>query len=63
VKLNYTGPLMAPVEKGAKVGTVRVLVDGKTVAETPVLASETIQPITSMWAKALDSVLIMVFGS
>ena len=63
VKLNYTGPLMAPVEKGARIGTVRILVDGKTVAETPVVTSDAVAPITSMWTKAFDSVLIMVFGS
>ncbi len=62
VKLSYDGPLMAPVEKGADVGKVRVLVDGKTVAETRVITAESVKPISSMWYKALDSVLIMVFG-
>lgn len=62
VKLNYTGPLMAPVEKGAKIGTVRIIVDGKTVAETPVVTAEAVMARNSMWYKALDSVLIMIFG-
>jgi serine-type D-Ala-D-Ala carboxypeptidase (penicillin-binding protein 5/6) len=62
VKLNYTGPLMAPVEKGAQIGTVRILVDGKTVAETPVVTADAVAGRQSMWYKALDSVLIMIFG-
>ncbi len=63
VKLSYNGPLMAPVAKGAKVGTVRILVDGKAVAETPVVTADGVAAISSMWEKALDSVILMVFGS
>jgi serine-type D-Ala-D-Ala carboxypeptidase (penicillin-binding protein 5/6) len=62
VKLNYTGPLMAPVEKGAQIGTVRILVDGKTVAETAVVTAAAVEIKDSMWYRALDSVLIMIFG-
>jgi serine-type D-Ala-D-Ala carboxypeptidase (penicillin-binding protein 5/6) len=63
VKLSYMGPLMAPVEKGTQVGSVRVLVEGKIVAETPVVTAGAVAPITNMWQKALDSMLLMVFGS
>jgi serine-type D-Ala-D-Ala carboxypeptidase (penicillin-binding protein 5/6) len=62
VKLSYTGPLMAPVAKGAKVGVVRILVGGQTVAETPVITGESVEAVTSMWERALDSVVLMVFG-
>jgi serine-type D-Ala-D-Ala carboxypeptidase (penicillin-binding protein 5/6) len=62
VKLDYKGPLIAPVEKGAEIGKVRILVGGKPVAETPVVTGDSIAATQSMWSKALDSVLMMTFG-
>ncbi|MBI2719760.1 MAG: D-alanyl-D-alanine carboxypeptidase [Rhizobiales bacterium] len=61
-KLSYTGPLMAPVKAGQKVGSIRFLVGGEVVAEEPVVAAADVPASSSMWSKALDSVLIMVFG-
>ena len=63
VKLAYQGPLMAPVEPGARVGKVRFLVDGLTVADVPVETAAAVPAENSMWSRALDSVLIMIFGS
>ena len=62
LKLSYTGPLMAPVKAGTEVGKARVIVGGKTVAEVPVLTAADIPAVDSMVEKALDSLLIMVFG-
>lgn len=62
VKLTYSGPLLAPVENGAVVGTVRIYVEGKVISELPVRTANAVQPITSMWQKAWDSTLIMIFG-
>ena len=62
VKLNYTGPLMAPIKPGQKIGTVRFLIDGKAVAEAPVETASAIDAVDSMWSKSLDSIAIMVFG-
>ncbi len=62
VKLSYNGPLIAPVKQGAQIGSVRLIVEGKVVAETNVITAGSVEPITSMWYKALDSLLIMVFG-
>jgi serine-type D-Ala-D-Ala carboxypeptidase (penicillin-binding protein 5/6) len=62
VKLNYMGPIMAPVKAGQQIGMVRILVDGKAVADAPLVASSDIPAADSMWKKALDSALIMVFG-
>ncbi len=36
-------PVQAPVEHGMQIGTVRVLVDGKPVAEYPVIADRTVE--------------------
>jgi len=63
VKLSYTGPLMAPVAAGTEVGKVRFIVDGITVADVAVVTAEAVEEQPSMWSRALDSVLIMIFGS
>ena len=63
LKLNYTGPLMAPFPAGKQVGNVRFLVDGMTVAEVPVQTANGVDSEPSMWSRALDSVFIMIFGS
>lgn len=62
VKLTYTGPLMAPVKKGETIGQVRLLVDGRVISELPVETAADVPAVDSMWQKAADSVLIMIFG-
>lgn len=63
IKMSYTGPLLAPVKVGQPVGKVRIMVDGKSVSEVPLITASDIPAVDSMWRKALDSALIMVFGS
>jgi len=60
--LHYKGPLMAPVAKGQKVGVVRFIVNGKPISEFPVETAQDVPATNSMWKKAFDSLLIMVFG-
>jgi D-alanyl-D-alanine carboxypeptidase (penicillin-binding protein 5/6) len=62
VKLSYSGPLMAPVKKGETIGQVRLLVDGRVISELPVETAADVPAVDSMWQKAADSVLIMIFG-
>jgi serine-type D-Ala-D-Ala carboxypeptidase (penicillin-binding protein 5/6) len=62
VKLEYNGPLLAPVKAGSEVGKVRIVVAGRVLSEQPVRAQSDIAPITSMWRKAADSMMMMVFG-
>ncbi len=62
VRLSYSGPLIAPVKAGEKIGTVRFLLDGKTISEIPVETANAVEAVSSMWSKALDSVMIMVLG-
>lgn len=62
VKLSYAGPLIAPVKAGDKIGTVRFLMDGKTIAEVPVETANAVEAVDSIWSKALDSLMIMVLG-
>ncbi len=62
LRLSYKGPLMAPVKAGENIGTLKVYVDGKPVAETPVQTAASVSATPSMWKKAADSTLIMLFG-
>lgn len=62
VKLTYKGPLLAPVKADDEVGIVKVFIEGRVVAELPVMTSTSVDPVDSMWQKALDSAMIMAFG-
>ena len=62
VKLSYAGPLIAPVKAGEKIGTVRFLMDGKTIAEVPVETANAVEAVDSIWSRALDSLMIMALG-
>ena len=63
VKMSYDGPLQAPVKAGATVGTMRILVDGKVISEANLQTAADVEAVDSIWAKAWDSALLMVFGS
>lgn len=62
VDLHYTGPLMAPVKAGAEAGSIQFNLEGRTVAEFPIETSSEIASVSSMWLKAWDSLIYMVFG-
>jgi len=62
MKLSFTGPLIAPLKAGAPIGTLKVMVDGKPVADAPLQVGADVPETNSMWHKAADSALIMLFG-
>ncbi len=62
VKLSYAGPLMAPVKAGDPLGTVRFMMDGKTIAEVPVETANAVEAVDSIWSRAMDSLMIMALG-
>lgn len=62
VKLSYAGPLMAPVMAGDPLGTVRFMIDGKTIAEVPVETASAVDAVDSIWSRAMDSLMIMALG-
>jgi D-alanyl-D-alanine carboxypeptidase (penicillin-binding protein 5/6) len=62
VDLHYTGPLMAPVKAGEKAGIIQFNLEGRTVAEFPVETAREVASVSSMWLKAWDSLVYMVFG-
>lgn len=62
VDLRYNGPLMAPVKPGTQAGTIEFNLDGRTLAEYPLETSAEIDAVSSMWLRAWDSLVYMVFG-
>jgi len=63
MKLVYTGPLMAPVAARTRIGAIRLMLDGTSLAEVPVETAGEVEEDVSMWSRALDSVMIMIFGT
>lgn len=63
VKMSYLGPLMAPVNAGDKVGILKVYVGGKVISELPLTVGSSVEAVDGMWQKAMDSVMIMIFGA
>ncbi|MBI3285707.1 MAG: D-alanyl-D-alanine carboxypeptidase [Burkholderiales bacterium] len=56
--LERKDPLVAPIAADSKVGTVKMMVDGKAIAEFPVLALETVSQ-ASIFGRAWDSLRLM----
>ena len=56
--LERRDPLVAPIAENSKVGTMHLMVDGKSVTDLPVLALEQI-PQASIFGRAWDSVRLM----
>ena len=52
--------LEAPVEKGQKVGTLRFSLDGKQIAEVPVVAANSVKRLSTMdiYGEILKSLLL-----
>ena len=53
--LEAQEPLVAPIARAQRVGTVKVVLDGKPVAEFPLIALEDVPP-ASMFGRAWDTV-------
>ena len=47
-------PLVAPIAQGQKLGVLRVTLDGKAIAETPVIALEPV-PVAGMFGRTWDT--------
>jgi D-alanyl-D-alanine carboxypeptidase (penicillin-binding protein 5/6) len=56
--LERRDPLVAPIAENSRVGTVRLIADGKTISELPVLALETISQ-TNIFGRAWDSIRLL----
>ena len=56
--LDRKDPLVAPLAAGERVGTLKVMVDGKQMAEVPVQALEAV-PLAGMLGRAWDSLRLL----
>ncbi|WP_151447938.1 D-alanyl-D-alanine carboxypeptidase family protein [Lacisediminimonas profundi] len=56
--LERKDPLVAPIAQNSRVGTLKMVADGKTVVELPVLALEQVNQ-ASIFGRAWDSVRLM----
>lgn len=56
--LERKDPLVAPIVLNSKLGTMKMMLDGKTIAEFPVLALENIEQ-ASIFGRAWDSIRLM----
>jgi D-alanyl-D-alanine carboxypeptidase (penicillin-binding protein 5/6) len=53
--LTASEPLLAPIVRGQKVGTVKVVLEGRTLGEFPLLALSDV-PLASILGRAWDTV-------
>ena len=56
--LESVQPLIAPVEAGNRVGTLKLTLDGKPWGEYPVVALETVR-IANIFGRGLDTLRLM----
>ena len=56
--MEYKQPLVAPINAGQKVGKVKFTIDGKPVAEHPLVALETVNA-ANLFGRAWDSMRLM----
>ncbi len=56
--LERKDPLVAPIAENSKIGTLKMMLDGKAVAEFPVLALEPV-PQASILGRAWDSIRLL----
>ena len=61
-EIVYRGPLHAPVAEGARVARLRIRVDGRTVAEFPLITAGAVAVEPDMWGRAADTLKAWIFG-
>ena len=57
--LDRKDPLVAPIKAGDRVGTLKLVLDGKPIADLPVVALDTV-PEAGFFGRAWDAVRLMV---
>jgi D-alanyl-D-alanine carboxypeptidase (penicillin-binding protein 5/6) len=53
--LEHRDPLLAPIQDGSRVATLKMTVDGKSLVELPVVALESVNN-ASLFGRAWDSI-------
>jgi D-alanyl-D-alanine carboxypeptidase (penicillin-binding protein 5/6) len=57
-EVDLNAPLIAPLAQGQQVGTVKLVADGKTLAQFPIVALEAV-PEAGLLGRIWDSILLM----
>ncbi|MEA5098390.1 MAG: D-alanyl-D-alanine carboxypeptidase family protein [Burkholderiaceae bacterium] len=57
--LEYREPLLAPIQDGSQIATLKMMVDGKSVGELPVQALESVNH-ASVFGRAWDSIRLWI---
>jgi serine-type D-Ala-D-Ala carboxypeptidase (penicillin-binding protein 5/6) len=57
-QVERTDPLIAPITDGQRVGTVKLVADGKTLAQFPVVALQSV-PQAGIVGRVWDSLMLM----
>ncbi|MCA8155406.1 D-alanyl-D-alanine carboxypeptidase [Burkholderia contaminans] len=57
-EVDVNAPLIAPLAEGQQVGTVKIVADGKTLSEFPVVALQAV-PEAGIFGRIWDSILLM----
>lgn len=60
-RIVYSGPVKAPVARGAPIGRLQVLREEAIIHETPLHAGDDVE-LGSLWSRAIDSVVEVVGG-
>ena len=55
LSMTATEPLVAPVAKGQRLGTVKVSLEGKAMAEIPLVALDDV-PVANIFSRAWDTI-------
>ena len=56
--LETRQPLVAPIEKGAQVGTLKISLAGKPYAELPLVALDNI-PLANVFSRGVDTIRLL----
>lgn len=60
-RINYTGPLLPPVEEGAQIATLKVWIGDTLSQETPLYAAETVEQ-GGLRRRSLDAIKELLIG-
>jgi len=57
--ISSTQPLIAPIKKGQAVGTVKFMLDGKTISQRTLVAAKTVET-AGILGRAWDSIKLLL---
>ena len=61
IKVQYKGPLIAPVKQGTEVATLKIEVPGMPTIEKPLIAKESVESL-GLFAQTLQKAKMLIAG-